>query len=36
MHPNGSPGKMTFLYKLKLGEIMTTISTIDFNMEIVD
>ncbi|XP_042550770.1 ADP-ribosylation factor 1-like [Dipodomys spectabilis] len=29
-------GKMTILYKLKLGEIMTTIPTISFNVETVE
>ncbi|CAM8940708.1 unnamed protein product [Rhodiola kirilowii] len=29
-------GKMTILYKLKLGEILTTIPTIGFNVETVE
>jgi len=32
----GVPGKTTILYKLKLGEIVTTIPTIGFNVETVE
>ena len=33
---HGHQGKTTILYKLKLGEVVTTIPTIDFNVETVE
>ncbi len=34
--PSDAAGKTTILYKLKLGEIVTTIPTIGFNVETVE
>ena len=34
--PSGQAGKTTILYKLKLGEVVTTIPTIGFNVETVE